>query len=87
MASKSIKLDKNDELLMAFEAEGGAVQRSYTGVGKVPRTKVEPMPNPLQGIDSWTILRELFSRHAINVQVAGFWCLLFGIILFRTGLF
>ena len=42
--------------------------------------------DPFQGVSSWTILRELFRRHVIDLQVAGFWLLLFGIILYKAGL-
>ena len=78
MASKSIKLDKNDELLMAFEKEpvGGAHLRS------VREPKPVRKPSQLEGVDSWTILTELVKRHIIDLQVVGFWCLLFGIVLF-----
>ena len=83
MSNNKIKLGKDDELLLAFEkTEVGAVTRSHTNVGKVPRTRV----NKLEGVDSWTILAELVKRHIIDLQVVGFWCLLFGIILYKAGI-
>lgn len=38
--------------------------------------KVKTRHDPLQGVSSWKLLREIFSRHFVDIQITAFWILL-----------